>query len=65
MAALLREPGVKIEDFGVLDRTPDKRPLVRVRMADGRLAEISCCRKVSDQVEAEDEAVVVRSSERE
>lgn len=39
LAELLKDPGVQIEDTGSRDRTSDRRPLVRVRLGDGRLAE--------------------------
>lgn len=39
LAELLRDPGVRIEDTGFRDKTPSRRPLVRVRLSDGRLAE--------------------------
>ena len=39
LAELLRDPGVRIEDTGFRDKTSSRRPLVRVRLSDGRLAE--------------------------
>lgn len=39
LAALLREPGVTIEDTGKVDDTDQHRPLVRVRLGNGQLAE--------------------------
>lgn len=39
LAELLKDPGIQIEDTGSRDRTSDRRPLVRVRLGDGRLAE--------------------------
>lgn len=39
LAELLREPGVRIEDTGHLDDTDQRRPLVRIRLGNGQLAE--------------------------
>lgn len=39
LAELLREPGVRIEDVGERDATHERRPLVRVRLSNGKLAE--------------------------
>jgi len=39
LAELLREPGVRVEDTGHVDETDQRRPLVRVRLGNGKLAE--------------------------
>jgi len=39
LAELLKDPGLRIEDTGHRDKTSERRPLVRVRLSDGRLAE--------------------------
>lgn len=39
LAELLREPGVRIEGTGKVDNTGQRRPLVRVRLGNGQLAE--------------------------
>lgn len=39
LAELLTDPGLRIEDTGHRDKTSQRRPLVRVRLSDGRLAE--------------------------
>ncbi|MBA8910137.1 thermonuclease family protein [Aminobacter ciceronei] len=40
LAELLRDPGgVRIEDTGQVDDTDQRRPLVRVRLGNGKLAE--------------------------
>ena len=39
LSQLLKTPGIKIEDLGVRDTTQQKRPLVRLRLPDGRFAE--------------------------
>jgi endonuclease YncB( thermonuclease family) len=39
LSQLLKTPGIKIEDSGARDTTQQKRPLVRLRLPDGRFAE--------------------------
>jgi micrococcal nuclease len=39
LAELLEDPGLRIEDTGYRDKTSQRRPLVRIRLSDGRLAE--------------------------
>ncbi|CAN7722722.1 thermonuclease family protein [Aminobacter sp. LjRoot7] len=39
LTELLRDPGLRIEDTGQVDDTDQRRPLVRVRLGNGQLAE--------------------------
>lgn len=39
LAELIQDPGLRIEDTGFRDDTAQRRPLVRIRLSDGRLAE--------------------------
>ena len=39
LAELIQDPGLRIEDTGFRDKTSQRRPLVRIRLSDGRLAE--------------------------
>lgn len=39
LAELLLDPELRIEDTGVRDKTQGRRPLVRVRLSNGKLAE--------------------------
>lgn len=39
LAELIQDPGLRIEDTGFRDKTSQRRPLVRIRLSDGKLAE--------------------------
>lgn len=39
LAELIQDPDLRIEDTGFRDKTSQRRPLVRIRLSDGKLAE--------------------------
>jgi len=39
LAELIQDPDLRVEDTGFRDKTSQRRPLVRIRLSDGKLAE--------------------------